>query len=607
MFPYSLAKFCHGVSRIQDFTAIDPIVKSPGIYFNPSGSVKLINDYLHVVIPVEIKYIKPHIENIKNVFHSAQYICAQNNAIDDLECQNSFQPLVSIYEDISRDYYAISHLISSKSKRSAWISGIGTIFKQVFGTMDEDDAIRYGNAIQALKENNNKILDLVKENILISKTAIVNLNESLIEVNKNEKRLSIMIETLSSHARNITVTMNSLLFKSSIQEMFSVLQSCMLSLSYKLEDLINSVLFAKTNTLHPSILTPTELYFDLVNNVKHLPKYVEFPVSLELDNIHKLISLMEIVSYMLDDKLVFTLKIPLIYINKFDLYKNIPVPVPHNVTFSKSYALVIPTSPYVALNQDKSKYITLNDLNNCKVIDHEVYICKQTDEFSTQNYPICETEIITKILISLPKQCKTKFLYGHVDIWQSLGNNKWVFTQSEPTKLSIECNNEMLEHIIMGTGILTLRPNCTGFCKNVKLISKRHPNIKFSHIYSDFNLINDSCCDLTKFKKLNYTETPMRISKLDTNNLNTLNDKTDDLLEVIEKIKAENDLIPQLTPHSLVSYVFVILFVIFIIYYFCNGKCLTFYHKFRPVPLENINNAVEENVELNPHPRIRIN
>lgn len=559
------------------------------------------------MIPVEIKHIKPHIDNIRNVLHSAQYICAKSDAIDDLECQNSFQPLVSTYNDILRDYDSISHLQNNKSKRSAWISGIGTMFKQIFGTMDEDDAIKYGNAIQTLKENNNKILDLVKENVLISRSAILNLNESIIEINKNEIRLNSMIENLSSYANNMTIVMNSLLFKSAIQEMFSVLQSCMLCISYKLEDLVNSILFAKTNTLHPSIITPKDLYFDLVNNVKHLPKYTEFPVSLELDNIHKLISVTEIVSYILDNKLVFTLKIPLVSISKFNLYKNIPIPVPHNVTTYKSYALILPTTPYVALNQDKSKYIILNDFDECKTFESEMYLCKLLDELSVQNYPICETEIMTKVLTSLPKQCKTNFLYGHVDVWQSLGNNQWIFTQSEPTKLNIECDNEISEHTILGTGVLALKPKCTGFCKNVKLIGKRNPRYQFSHIHSDFNLINDSCCDLTKFKKLNFTKTSIQISKLDTNNLNEINSKVDNTLDILERLKLENESIPQLTSHSLVSYVFVILFIIFVLYYFCNKRCLTFYHKFRPTPPGNLENPNGENIQLDHQPRIRIN
>lgn len=604
---------CHGVSLSQELVNIEPITKSPGIYLSPSGSIKLVSDYLHIIIPVEINYIRSHIDNIKDVLHSAQYLCAKSDAIDDFECQNAFLPLVSIYDDILRDYNAISHLTSNKSKRSAWISGIGTLLKQIIGTMDEDDAIRYNDAIQTLKMNNVKLLDLVKDNILISKTAILSFNETLIQINKNERQLNIMIENLSSCINNLTINTNSLLFKSVINDMFSALQSSMLSISYKIEDIVNAILFAKSNTLHPSIATPRDLYQDLVNNVKHLPKHSELAVSLELDNIHTLISISDIVTYVLDNKLVFTIKIPLVFMTLFNLYKTIPIPVPHNVTTYGSFALIIPTSSYVAINQEKSRYITLNDLSNCKAVINDIYICNQLNEFDVHDYPICETEIISKVLTSLPKQCKTNFLYGNTHIWQSLSDNRWVFTHSEPTKLNVECRNEISEHTVYGTGILTLRANCTAYCKNVKLVGKRHPTYKFSHIHSDFNLINDSCCNLIKFKKLNYSQPIIKLPNFDIGNLNHINDKTNDLLEMIQKLKIDNESIPVLTSHSIISYVFVFLFVLFTLYYFCNRKCVAYYRKFKPSPVvpsvDNPvnNNRIRENIQMeNLEPRIRI-
>lgn len=555
---------------------------------------------------MDIDYIKPHIDNIQTVLHSARYFCTKNNVVNDLECENMFMPLLSMFNDISRDYHAISHLIQSKSKRSAWISGIGTILKHIIGTMDENDAIRYNKAIQILKDNNRKTLDLIKENILISKSAIITLNESIIEINTNEHKLNKMIENLSSSIKNLTKASNALLFKSTIHDMINVIQSNMLNLSYKLEDIINSILFSKTNTLHPSVITPKDLYYDLVNNVKYLPRYSELAVSLELENIYVLINLSEIITCILENKLIFSLKIPLVLIDTYTLYKTVPIPVPHNVT-SKSFALILPTCSYVALNQRKSKYLKLDNLSKCKSINKETHICKQLDEIDIQDYPICETEIMTKVLKSLPKQCKTKFLYGHANIWQSLNNNRWVFTLSEPTKLNIECTDETTEYIVSGTGILSLKPNCTGFCKNIKLISKSYPEYKFSHIHSEFNLVNDTCCNPAVFENYNYTESITGLHNLESNNLDQIINKADNMLQTLKHLKSQNESISISTPHSIVTYLFVILFVIFICYYFCHRKCVAFVRKSKPNEnTTQINTPPQENIQLNTQPRIRI-
>ncbi|XP_045783688.1 uncharacterized protein LOC123879838 [Maniola jurtina] len=518
----SPAVLCQGIKH-DDY--IEQITSSPGIYFNPIGSVKLVNDYLHVVIPIDLEYIKPHINNINSVLHTSQHLCTKSNTLTGLECQNIFQPLIPMLEDLTRDYHSLSHLISSRSKRSAWIPGIGIIFKHIFGTMDEDDAIKYGNAIQQLKNNDKSLLNLVKENILISRTAIINFNETLIEINRNEKRLNDVIENLTSHINNMTIITNSILAKTAMQELFSALQSSLLSLSYRLEDIVNSILFAKTNTLHPSIITPKDLYNELVTNVKHLPKFSEFPVNLELYNIHIIIKLSEIISCILDNKLVYTIKIPLVLISPFNLYKVIPIPVAHNIETPSSFALIVPSASYIAMSRDKSEYCIFNDLNrNCNLIVKNSYICHEVAKFNIMNEPICETEIITKVIHSLPNECKINFISGIVHIWQNIGNNQWVFTHSEPTKLHIDCENENFDTILLGTGIVTLKPRCNGYCKNTKLIGTTNLTIKINKIFSDFNLINDTCCNLTTFNKLNFT-LPLRspYSQINSDNFMKLN------------------------------------------------------------------------------------
>ena len=45
--------------------------------------------------------------------------------------------------------------------------------------MDENDAIKYDNAIRSVQEDEKKISNLVKENILVTTTTLSNFNSSL--------------------------------------------------------------------------------------------------------------------------------------------------------------------------------------------------------------------------------------------------------------------------------------------------------------------------------------------------------------------------------------------------------------------------------------------
>lgn len=44
------------------------------------------------------------------------------------------QPLTTRFHDMEKEIQSISHLIDNINNRSAWIGGIGSVLKQIFGT-----------------------------------------------------------------------------------------------------------------------------------------------------------------------------------------------------------------------------------------------------------------------------------------------------------------------------------------------------------------------------------------------------------------------------------------------------------------------------------------
>lgn len=80
------------------------------------------------------------------------------------------------------------------------------------------------------------------------------------------------------------------------------------------------------------------------------------------------------------------------------------------------------------------------------------------------------------LLKYLPDNCPYKCIYGDVDIWHKLNDNKWIFVQTKPTKLFIECVNNVTNVVISGTGVLSVPLRCVAFHKNVKLVTKIYPS-----------------------------------------------------------------------------------------------------------------------------------
>lgn len=555
----------------QEF--IHRIVNGSGIHFDPLGSLKVINDYFSVIIPVDISYFNEHIENINSVFGTTRFLCKESEQINEGKCHNMLEPLSVRFNDIKGEYQSISNLISKGSKRSAWFAGVGSVFKHIFGTMDENDAIKLNNAISSIDNKEKKMLYLIKDNILLTTATLSEYNKTIHKMKLNDNILNNELDKLALSLKNISTATNAFIVKNRISSIFNVLESSLMTLSFKLEDIVNAIMFSKNNVLHPSIITPSQLYDELVTNSRNLINNNEFPIPLNLANIYIIMNLSETITYLLDNKIIFVLKIPLVNPTEFRLYKNIPIPVPLDVREPKSYSLVIPTNRYIAISDDRRLYCSLEDTNVCKIIMNNYYICNPSiNMYSTETSPNCESDIISKLLDSLPKNCESKFLHGHINIWQKLNGNKWIYVQSENTRISIDCFNSTLREInILGTGILSLPINCKAYSRDMILYGKSNPKIKVNVIKSNFNLINDTCCNNVMFNAIQSNIPHVKLNNVDLNSLRDL-ESPKELIKKLEQI-IDVPLIQYNSNYPIITIVLCILVISYIIYlcYKCNS------------------------------------
>lgn len=522
-------------------------------------------------MPINISNIKLHIENILSVLVTIRHLCQQTDALDNSECYNMLNPLTTRYHDINKQYSSISHLLNDKIKRGAWIGGMGTIFKQIFGTLDQDDAVKYDDAINTIQNNNKELASLVKQNILVTSSVISSYNYSLHKLKTNEDNLLNAIDKLSLSMKNVSVNLNKLILTSEINSILSNLETSILDLSFQLEDLINAILFCNVNTLHPSIITPRQLFHELVDSYRHLPNDMEIAVSLDLSSIYSIINMSKLICYYHNFKVVFVLQIPLVAPQEFYLYHSIPLPVPHDSDKPDSFTMIIPENKYTAITKDKLQYIRIDSLDGCKNYNIQSFICNIVNVFSVNANPSCESEILSKVITKLPVQCKTKFLNGDLDIWKPLTNNRWLFVQSLPTKLSIDClNSELVEETIKSVGIVTLTKYCTAYCKNTKLYANNNVLNISSPLtsFSNFNLINDTCCNLNKYKEtVDNNVPPINLQNTDSENFNfNYNKIMNSIINDLDKLKNEPHIIKYGAHYSIITVLIVLAIVCFIIF-----------------------------------------
>ncbi|XP_060804402.1 uncharacterized protein LOC132902613 [Amyelois transitella] len=559
---------------------IQPITFSSGLYYDYLGTLKIKNNELKIIIPVDISHFQPHIQNIKIALENTRLLCKATQAEQIIaECNSWLQPLIVRFKDMNREYDSISHLIDNRAKRSAWIGGIGTVFKYIFGTLDENDGIQYEEAIATLQNDEKRLTKLMKENILVTTSVLEQYNKTIATIKENEIKLYEAIDKLSLFIKNISDATNELQILTDINRIFDSLETSILTLSFQLEDITNSILFSSQDILHPAIITPIQLHQELANNYRHLPSDLELPVTLDINSIHLILSISKLVCYYVSNKIVFVLQVPLVNIKEYVLFHNIALPVPYDPREPNSFSLISPANKYIAMTKDKAYYCILDDLKPCKLVNPGSYICDIGSIYSTDVKPICESELLTKINSVKPLQCETKVIIGTLDIWKPLINNKWIFVQTEPIRITIDClNAQLYETTILGTGILTLPKNCVGYCKSTTLTPKYNIFNITSPInnFPDFNLINDSCCNYIKLNRLAFDTPPVHLSNVDLDDFGQRgNNMVKSLLSDLEAL--ENQQSPHIikygTHYSIVTIILAIMFIVFLSFIIIKNFC----------------------------------
>ncbi|XP_063635018.1 uncharacterized protein LOC134805693 [Cydia splendana] len=467
-------------------SSITPILQSPGLYFDPSTTIRFYRDSWNVVTHINIISLDPHLKNIERLLNETTTICNKINLTSLFDCNDIATSTQILLESNFAKSSSLSHLLShnttvnTKLKRSIELGG--KILKFFFGTLDADDARKYDSAIESSQKNEHEIFHLMKENMHIVKSSINAFNSTISKLNSNEIKINLQLEHMTQAISQVTKVNEQLTYMSRVNNLVNVIESSLLTISNYLDSILNAILFSKANILHPSILSPMTLYHELTANNKNANTNSNFPVPVTIENIHSIIDISKLTSYYFNKKMVFVLSILLTYPERYVVYKSLPLPVPHEIENPNTFSLIHPTSSYIAISDNKMHYTLLDDLNICTTVNSEYSICPLLTIYSSISNPCCETRLFTEIPKSLPKECDSKLIFGDVDIWHVLNNNKWIFVQSKPCHLTVKCNDNIEDYSVSGTGILKLTDDCVGFSKTIKLLPSMSKDVSIQRM-----------------------------------------------------------------------------------------------------------------------------
>lgn len=512
------------------------------------------------------------------MLHETLNICNKIQSQDLSLCQDISSPIEVLIQSNINKLESFSHIINrnthNKVKRSLEFGG--EILKFFFGTLDADDARKYDAAIESCRKSETELFHLMKDNIHIIKSTINNFNSTIYKLNQNELKLNSQINNMSGILSQITKTDNLLLYMSKVNNLLNIIEGSLLAISNLMDTTLNAILFSKVNILHPSVISPLNLYNELSKHSGQINKRLDFPVQLNIHNINSLIDVSKLNTYFYNSKIVFILQIPLIIPDKFTVYKNIPLPTPHDEVHINTFALIQPSSQYIAMSDDRLHYAMLNDLKDCNILNNNYTICESCTVYSCISNPNCESKLLTEVTFTLPSECNAKLLYGQIDIWQKLRNNKWIYVQSNVNKLTIKCNDNINDYPISGTGIVKLTENCIGYSKTIQLIPSSLYSFKInSPLDISFDITADNCCKKEVFNKTLPQLTPISLSKINLDSLKYATRQLDNLESEINKAQNESHFIKYGPYYSTFTYILIVSLILYLsyrIYHYFKNK-----------------------------------
>lgn len=553
---------------------VTQITKSPGLYFDKLLDVKFVNDNWNVITYLDISHVKPNLDKVEFLFHKVDVLC--NSLVSSKvqnDCSNSLSALRNQYLKNVNKFSSISYLTDNESTRRVkrgLLDFGGSLLKVFFGTLDAEDATKINEAIDKVQSDEKHLTHLMKDNLHVIKSTISNFNNSMSKVNENEQNLLKNLEVIYDALGKISNSNNKLELKSQLNSLFNSLDSIVLTLSFDIDDINNAILFSKLNILHPTVLNPYQLYTELDKHRNDLPKSHELAVPLTLQNIHEILDISKLTCFYSSNRIVIIVKIPLVLPQTYNLYNIIPIPVPYDITKPNTFALIAPTSPYVAITGDHMFYSLITNIEKCKMISGKCYVCALSNVFSTIANPICETILISEVINKLPNSCETKLLHGQIDIFHRISNNRWLFAQSEPGKCHITCkdNPNSFDEVLFSIGILYIPKNCKAFYKTLQFYPVNEVYVSnVTNRISDFNIVDDDCCEMSR---LNKTFSKLPFTKLkNVDNLDSLLHASvhlDYLEKELENMESPSHFQQYSMHYISITYVFGILLLLYMLY-----------------------------------------
>ncbi|KRT86832.1 hypothetical protein AMK59_2104 [Oryctes borbonicus] len=335
--------------------------------------------------------------------------------------------------------------------------------------------------------------------------------------------------------------------------------------------LTDSILFARSNLIHPVIIHPEQFVSELGKTIPSLPPSLSYVLPLTIGNANDLMKVTFIRCFTKDNRIIYVISNPLVNGIEYQVYDLIPLPVKQRL--SNNYIFILPSVRYLALDATKNYYFPMKSFENCQNFKQSLILCAGDEPiFSSYVRPICETELLFP-LTEIPKTCDQRITSNFKEIWRKLNNkNEWIYVLPKETGITLNCKTPTEGYTIthfslVNTGIISLNSDCKLYTSSTTLMTvTTHYTSNFKSIIPNISIDDEICCE--KFKRINMSELGISLSKplsLDIESLHVASHKLDQIEKLTDAVK-ETTIIEDIYNNSYFAYVVCTIFKIIVLF-----------------------------------------
>lgn len=338
------------------------------------------------------------------------------------------------------------------------INGLGSIFKAISGNLDANDGERYEKLIENLQTNQRNLGENIIKQNSISLDLINKFNNTIQTISHNEKLLANKINQIATFVGRQTNKENAAYIKDiliQVINMYEILNSI-------LQDIENSISFAKLNRMHPSIIKTNDLFNQLQNLQKQVkPEQLPFEISLHNTLIYQ--NFIRVQCFILNNRITYLLKIPIMHPYTFNYYHLYAIPI-----FDKGqFKTIVPRNKFLIENK---LYYTFQR-NPCQEATRQHYICDDLDLQELKEDNPCEIQLLhlKNASTCLPVQVKlTNTLLKQVD-----RSNQYIGLFPNKDKIQLSCNQQEEILIVSGSYLIEIPIGCKVITEKVVVVNEQ--------------------------------------------------------------------------------------------------------------------------------------